>query len=726
MGIVLSGAGSDGTSGIKNLKEQGALVIVQDPSTSKFDGMPYSAVHTGLADFVLSCADIPAQLINYIHNPIICDKDFSIDEQLQSDSDLISQVFLLLQRECGIDFSLYKHSTIARRLERRMGINQISSLKDYLKMLFDQPKELQILSKELLIGVTRFFRDDPAFEQLQQLISKLVSEQGNTHDALRIWDIGCSTGEEAYSVAILIHEVLAKSQIQREVKIFATDVDSDALAEASLGRYPMGIEQDVNQARLVRYFTKEGDTYCIKREIREMVIFANHNIFNDPPFSNVHLVVCRNVLIYLQQSMQKKVIASIHFALHPNSLLFLGPSESLGELQAHFEVIDQRNKIFRKLPAADVPKGALLPSRAFETTRHKGMASVNAIIRSQRESRISPPNCIKDLLIERYVPPCIVVSEQYNALHVYGDVSQFVKKMPPGKVTTNLKELIVEDLSVALTTAMSRAKMEKGEVCYTDLIVKNQQQESVIDLLVRYVEESPLPTAPAYFLVLFESLHRAATAEERKESSFNVNDQSRQRIDDLERELKKEHDNLQVTVEELETTNEELQIINEELMAANEELQSTNEEMQSVNEELFTVNSEYQEKITKLMEVNDDLDNVIESTKLGIIFLDRNLLIRKFTPFVCRFFNLIPSDIGRPFHHISHQLDYDDLIKDIANVSTTAKVIEKEVASKVEADVRLLMKIAPYHTEQLDINRDIVITFTDITQRGTENSSAKK
>jgi len=606
IGVILSGAGSDGAVGLKAIKEQGGMVIAQDPNTASFDSMIQSVMRLGLADFVLPCEKIPQKIIEYIRNLLPAD-EFSIKSALQANGETIGKIFDLLRQETNIDFSFYKHATIARRIERRLWLNQIKTLAEYLVLLKTQTEELQVLGKELLIGVTQFFREPKAFEIVGGLLEGfLLSEEKPTRTPLRIWSVGCSTGEEAYSIAIICHEYFLKHQLFREVKIFATDISRDALAFASNGRYPLGIGQQVSADRLRNYFNLENDAYVVKREIREMVIFAHHNIFNDPPFSNTHLVLCRNLLIYLQYAMQKKALAGIHFSLKNNGILFLGSSESLGELQANFEVVHAQNKVFRKLPNRTM-SAALLPS-TLSTLPIKSMMPIRPLVKLHyRESTTLNQSSVDEHLISHYVPPCIVLNEQHQAVHVYGDVSDYVNKMQAGKVTTNLKDLIVSELSVVLSAALSRAKSEKSAIYYTDI----HTQKGLINLRVIYIKEGDqAPTAP-HFVVIFEPATQLTLSEEEqkmRDTSFNMSAESRQRIIDLEKELKKEHESLQVALEKLEVFNEELQSANEELMTTNEELQSTNEELQSVNEELFTMNSEYQEKLLKLTATSETKD----------------------------------------------------------------------------------------------------------------------
>lgn len=716
VGIILSGTGSDGSRGIRALKEVGGLVIVQDPSSAKFDGMPYNSANTSTADFILPVGEIPASLVKYLSHPLISGKDESLKKHLQSHEDMMQEIFSLLKRKNSIDFSLNKPTTVARRIERRMGINQLPTLPEYLKLLLTQPKELDILGKELLIGVTRFFRDEEMFQHLEDSVIDDILDNSEKDEPIRVWSVACSTGEEAFSLAILFREALERRRDPREIKIFATDVDSDALGEASNGCYSADIAHDVTDTRLQRFFTKEGDVYKINTDLRQCVVFATHNMISDPPFSNLDMVVCRNALIYLQNVAQKKVLAALHFSLKHQGVLFLGPSESLGEMQPHFEVIEERHRLYRKLTNVRIPLGTVPPIRAFSEKAGQGMTSIGGLISSHRDFyQKAPLNFIKDVLIEQYVPPALVLNEELDALHVYGDVTPYIKRFSTGKVSNKIKDIVIDSLSIAVSTAISRAEKEHDTVYYNEITAQLEGKERVLNLAVKYAKENSLKTTPGHYVVIFDAQDTdlQVKTKQGKSVNFDVMQQSRQRIEDLESELTKKQERLQVTVEELETSNEELQSSNEELMSANEELQSTNEELQSVNEELYTVNSEYQEKITELSQAKNHLDNVIKATDIGIIFLDEAMLVTKFTNATAQFFHIMPADLGRPFHHLTHNLSYDDLVKDIANIADSQAVVEKQITSKVGQ--KLLVRIAPYYTDGSGETAGTVLTFTNIT-----------
>jgi len=708
--IVLSGTGSDGSRGIQAVKEVGGLVIVQDPVTAQFDGMPRSAVNTGLADVVLAPKEMPGKLINYINHPMISGKGQSLINSVEANSTALQGIFDHLKQHSEIDFTQYKASTVARRIERRIGINQLNSLDEYLQLMLRRPQELQTLAKDMLIGVTRFFRDPEMFQDLENRVIPDILDHTPSEETIRIWVAGCSTGEEAYSLAILFDRCLRARGEGRSVKIFATDVDPDAIAEASAGQFSLSTKDDIDEHFLQEYFILENDQYLLKPHVRQMVVFAVHNLLEDPPFSNIHLACCRNVLIYFQPNTQKRVLSLLHFALQKDGYLFLGPSETLGELQPYFEVIHERYRLYKKVVTARIVPDTAAP---VHSNLSGAVPTVPSLLRSYRGAdRTMPSAQITDALIGAYVPPCIVLDANQDIIHVYGDVSHYTQKLKAGRFSANIKDIIQDDLSVALSTALHRAHNKQEDVHYQNVQLQREKDTTVtIDLKVRYLKDEG--GSDTRYLVLFENMEELDRNRITDVIDYNQTDHSQQRIQDLETELQKKQEHLQVTVEELETTNEELQSSNEELMAANEELQSTNEELQSVNEELYTVNTEYQRKIEQLTQLNGDMDNLLRSTCIGIIFLDETMMIRNFTAPVTDHIYLVPEDVGRPFHHISHQLTYDTLLKDVAAVIEHSNTIEKEVHSANSGSV--LVRITPYMTERGEAE-GCVVSLTDISE----------
>ncbi len=718
IGIVLSGTGSDGTRGVKALKESGGLVIVQEPSSAKFNGMPISAYNTGLADLLLQPRDMGENLVQFIKHPSISGKGSALKKSIPEDGNILNEIFKILESQSSINFSQYKASTVARRIERRIGLNQLNNLEAYLRLLLESPRELQILSKDLLIGVTRFFRDDEAFSLLTQaVIPKIIDECHAKRKDVRFWVAGCSSGEEAYSLAIIADEYIKQKKLDINIKIFATDVDEDAIAEASVGDFSPEIIQDISTERLEKYFTEKEKNYEILPSIRQMVIFAAHNMIDDPPFSNIDLVSCRNVLIYFQHAAQKKVLSSLYFSLRRDGYLFLGSSELLGDLKSHFETVEERSKIYRKISNMHIPIGNMPPlNDSLLGHSSMTMVPVSSSIKINRLSLTNQLTPVLERLIAEYAPDCIVLNEMFDAVHVYGDVSFYTKGVIAGKISNNIKDMVVDDLNVAISTALFRCEKNEDDVFYKDVMLNISKTEQVlIDLSIFCIKGSEISNAPKFYAVQFIRYENSEGQERLpKKITFDATEQSKQRIYDLEQELIKKQEHLQVTIEELETTNEELQSANEELMSANEELQSTNEELQSVNEELYTVNSEYQEKIVELTESNSDLDSVMNSTDIGIIFLDEQLSIRKYTPWVAKYVNVRHSDIGRPFHHISHELVYSEFLADIAKVSGDGQVVEKDIVSA--QDHSLLVRILPYHKSQNSTQMGVLITLTNISR----------
>jgi len=718
--IILSGTGSDGSRGIRSVKEVGGLVVIQDPESAKFDGMPKSAINTGMADWVLSPEDIAARLTEFILHPLAASNESAVSKAIADDDTTLEKIFGAIKSHSSLDFSQYKASTIARRIERRISINRLDSLEAYYDLLLKSPRELHRLGREMLIGVTNFFRDEEAFQILKaELLPELMQRAKKQKETMRVWVAGCSTGEEAYSVAILIAEYCGKNSLNIDAKVFATDIDQEAITKASAGRFSKELIQDIPANYVKQYFHDHDDYYEIDPEIRKRVIFATHNVIEDPPFSNIDLVSCRNVLIYFQHAAQKKVLSSLYFSLRKEGVLFLGSSESLGILSNHFETIDERCKLYRKVSNQRVPMGEKPAMKESQSAPGRSMSMLpfsNIISNRPRPSANNQFMSVQERLINDFAPPSIVVNEVFDAVHVYGDVGKFTRGYSPGKISNGIKDIVVEDLAVAVSTALHRCEKHGDDVFYKEVTFTDSSgQPGTIDLSVVSIATTDLAHGPKFWVVEFiERSPQANTGEATNVVTFDVAEQSRQRIKDLEQELLKKQEHLQVTIEELETTNEELQSANEELMSANEELQSTNEELQSVNEELYTVNSEYQEKILQLTQANSDLDSVINATDIGIVFLDKELAIRKYTPTAKDYINLRFEDINRPFHHISHEMVYDEFLSDIAQALSKNKPIEKEVLSKT--DHSLLVRILPYFSNDTKSVDGVLITITNISR----------
>jgi two-component system CheB/CheR fusion protein len=707
--IILSGTGSDGMRGVRTVKECGGLVMVQDEESAKFDGMPRSAISTGLADFILPPAKMPGQLLSFAQHPYIANSERS--DVLLADEDGLPRIFALLREKCKIDFTYYKPSTVTRRIERRMTINKSETIKDYLTFMLSYPGEIVALYRELLIGVTSFFRDQEAFDYLAEVIlPEIFKNAGNRQ--IRFWVSACSTGEEAYSIAILAKECQEKLELHNDVKIFATDIDRDAVHFAANGSYPESVAADIPSLYLAKYFHKRADNFQIARSIREMVVFAQHNLIRDPPFTNIDHLSCRNILIYLQPVLQRKVMEFFNFSLSPGGVLFLGSSETTGEMSDYFEPLEQKYKFFRcrgrvrqpgdaiHLPAVPEPhfrelKGEFTPSRRS----HRG---------NDEEQQLER---FLAVATDEFLPLSLVVNEHMEVLQIIGDADGYLK-LPAGKVVNDISKMAAKEFSIPLATGIQKVFRQNQELRFSNIRITHHGVQKLIDLRIK-----PLPhkkqQEPLVAVFIIEA--RRAEAESNQEvQSYDLSKEAEERLRDLEQELQFTRENLQATIEELETSNEELQATNEELLSSNEELQSTNEELQSTNEELFTVNAEYQSKIIELTELHNDVDNLLSASQIGNLLLDENLEVRRFSQKTTEIFKLLDSDVGRPITYISHYLVNADPVKIVQEVQKFNRQVEQEVCT-VDG-TWLLMRVVPYSIGPKAFS-GTVLSFIDITDR---------
>ena len=698
--VVLSGTGTDGTNGIKAVKEQCGLVVVQEPSSAKFDGMPKSAINTGLVDFVLTPEQIAVEILNFSNYPSVVHDDE--DGRLFSSEEMLMRIYTILRKNAKIDFSHYKRNTILRRIERRMVVTHKEKLSDYIEMLEENNEEAKLLGKEILIGVTNFFRDAAYFEKLKRTAIMNILLRSEQSEEIRVWSAGCSTGEEAYSIAILFAEAMEELKMERNVKIFATDVDADAINFASRGVYNDSIVDDVSHERFVKYFNKKGDNYVVSKGIRSMIRFAPHNIFQDPPFGKLDLISCRNVMIYFQTILQKNLFSIFHSALKDNGYLFLGKSETTGEFSEVFVPVSIAEKIYVHDAKAKVP--ALAPIPFTMPRMYAARANmVNEIV----EEHVEVPRERQYLeLFEVYMPPAVVVDAKNDIVHTFGHISSFLR-FPTGKAGLNIFDLVPEEISLVISTALKEARTTKKLLSYSDVQISDNGEMKSINLAIHPILDKK-ETEVGLVAIIFSDPATANVVPEAEK--YDVNKAAAQRIVDLERELQDSQDNLRATIGELETVNEELQAANEELLTANEELQSSNEELQSVNEELYTVNAEYQQKLGELTDLNNDLSNFLSSTMIGILFVDHEMNIRKFTDYVGREFHLMEQDIDRPLQLLSHHFTDFDLVADATEVIKTLIPNEKEVVSTDKK--RYKMRISPYRTTSNTI-KGVVITLID-------------
>ncbi len=673
IGVVLSGTGSDGTRGCRTIKEQGGLVMAQTEASAKFSGMPKSVISLGLADYILSTDEMPEQLLKYTRHPLAAKQTPEIPTYNENAS--ISRIFSLLRSRTKVDFSLYKSPTIARRIERRISVCQVSDIDEYADHLTESPDELQLLYKELLIGVTNFYRDAEVFDALHNkfLPQYLVDEE---REELRVWIAGCSTGEEAYTYCILLVEICEQQGLNLDIKVFATDIDQDALNKASVGIYPESIVADLPRPLLSKYFIHKDDHYHVSRHVRELVVFARHDLIKDPPFTNIDIVSCRNLLIYLEPVLQRRIFDAFNFSLKPGGMLVLGTSESLGDSEAYFKTLDVRSKIFRSLGN----RKPLLSSDHFNSSDGANITTQWGLVsnrgsydrKTTDEARIL--ETYVDMVAGRFIPFAMIVSEDNELYRVMGDSRRFLNPIS-GRVTTDISKLLVKELSVPVATGLKKVFKTRTELTFTDISLRAGGKVSKVNISIKPFEVRR--NLPLFAAVTVTELQK--NEDDAAESGYDVGAETLQRIADLEQELQFTRESLQATIEELETSNEELQATNEELLASNEELQSTNEELQSVNEELFTVNSEYQGKISELSELNADLHNFMAASRVVAVFLDMDLSIRRFTDNAKLVFNVIDHDVGRPFNHISHQIQDVDLQEIIDRVLRQGETLEKQV-----------------------------------------------
>ncbi len=701
--VILSGSGSDGSRGLRAIHEAGGLVVAQSPETAPFDGMPRSAINTGLVDLELPPDAIPDALLRYASRPFDPGLQVS-DADEQNPGRSIVQMIQLLREANGIDFGQYKPSTIARRIERRMILNKAASVDAYADRLSTDRTELDALCRDLLIGVTGFFRDAVAFEKLEQgVIPKLLDRTPPDRD-IRVWAAGCATGEEAYSLAMLFHEQMTQRGRSANLKIFATDVHRDSLDVASSGIYPADVVGAIPRPRLERYFVAKGECFQIVPELRQLVVFAHHNVLRDAPFTKLDLIACRNLLIYLLPTAQRKVLSLFHFGLKTGGILFLGPSESPADLSEDFDVVDEHWKIYHKRKDA----------RLFVDSRTNPLYSppVRTLAAKPKGSNEANTTVLAayDVLLNKFMPPSLLIDEHRTLLHAFGSATRYLR-FPEGRISTDVFELIHPDLRVALYGAFHRVRNERTQAVHNGVRVALNSGEETVN-----VEVSALPlkgTEATRFLVsLIPQETTGSAAPPADSTNESASEEFADTVRALESELATTRENLHSTIEELETSNEELQATNEELVASNEELQSTNEELHSVNEELYTVNAEYQNKIAELTQLTNDMENLLRNTDIGVIFVDSELRIRKFTPQIAAAFNLLPQDLGRSIETFVPQIDHPTLVPDLKHVLTTGKPIEVEVRDRRNND--LLLRIRPYRSSTSTIE-GVLLTLVDIS-----------
>ena len=709
IGIILSGTGTDGSIGIKEIKGAGGMVMVQEAHTAQYDGMPRSSIGTGAVDFVLPVERMPDVLVKYVTHPYVLAKQLSVSAESGDNS--INRIVTLIRTRINFDFTGYKKATLTRRIQRRMGLRHIENIGEYLQHLRDDADEVRALFRDLLIGVTSFFREPDAWHALErQVLPQLIRRKG-PRAPLRVWVPGCATGEEAYGLAMVLIEQVREAHKNCEIQIFASDVDTEALDFARTGLYPESIAADVSQKRLRRFFIREDLSYRVNKELRDAVIFAEQNLIADPPFSKLDLISCRNLLIYLEPEVQRNIVALLHFALSEGGCLFLGSAETTGAAEDLFETVSKKWRIYRRIGPTRhdrvlipiVPQGSTSPSPSA------GESQV-------RVNRLA--HTVQQLFLDRYAPAGVVINRKYEILYFSGRTQDYIVQ-PTGPPTQDLFEQAREGWQTKLRAAVHKAIREDQPVTFRGVRVRLNKQYRNVTVTVEPLKVSK--DTEGLLLVTFteerQVVPQPASRQSSKEESI---------VRELEHEIKITREDLQSTIEELETANEELKASNEEVMSVNEELQSTNEELetskeelQSLNEELSTVNAQLQSKVEELGRLNNDLDNLLTSTNIPTVFLDRQYRIRRFTPAATRLFNLIPSDIGRPVGDIVQKFTDPELLEHAGTVLTKLTAVSKEVQS--QEGRWYIRQILPYRTQDDRID-GVVLTFSDVAAEALQEA----
>ena len=694
--IVLSGTGTDGTLGLRAIKEHGGMALAQTIKSAKYDAILRSAIATGLVDHVLTVEEMPAKLLEYAaHLRLLNGKAHGTRRQLGSH---LFRICEILRRRTGHDFSQYKENTVTRRLDRRMKALQIEDVEKYVKVLEDQPGETDRLFKDLLIGVTQFFRDPAAFDVLAREVIPKLFEGKAPSEQVRVCVVGCASGEEAYSIAILLCEHASTLNQPPEIQIFATDIDERGLDTARKGRYPAGVAENVSPERLERFFIKEEGSYQVSRALRQMCIFSNHSFLKDPPFSRLDLISCRNVLIYLEAALQQKLLPLFHYALRPGGYLFFGLSENVTSNPDLFRAIGKKHRIFLRRQSVSRPK-VHFPITGFSPA---GLASARP---EETGDRIFPKQ-LERLLLDRYGPACVIVKESGEALYFSGQTNRYLQQ-PTGIPETNVVNMARPGLRVPLRTTLQRSAGAQERVMQKRISVERNGVISQVDLTVEPLKEFE---QASLYMVVFEDAPEGTSAQTGAQSAISIDSEQTTRY--LENELRSAQEQAQAAYEELETSNEELQSANEEYQSTIEELETSKEELQSFNEELETVNSELNRKVIELDQANSDLENLLNSTQIATMFLDSALRIKSFTPAAGSVFSLIPGDIGRPITDLAARFAGADFAGDIREVLKTLVPQERQLAA---VDGRhFQMKILPYRTVHNVID-GVVVTFTNVT-----------
>lgn len=721
-GIILSGTGTDGTLGVKEIKLLDGLVLAQSEESAKYDGMPRSAVDSGVVDLILAPEKMPEKLTHYFYdfNTAAERKPSPTDD---NGKNWLNKICSILRLKIGHDFSLYKKNTIIRRINRRMSLNQIKDFVTYIRFLRENPEEPDLLFRELLIGVTNFFRDEQSYEILKQKILPDMLNQMPEDSIFRVWVPACSTGEEAYSLAMVFKECMDKTNKRISLQLFGTDINKHAIEKARAGIFPESIVADVNSKRLTRFFIKEKDSYSIKKEIRDCIVFSVQDILKDPPFSRLHMLCCRNLLIYFDTKAQKKILPLFHYTLVQNGVLMLGSSETIGGATDLFGVLDSKWKIFKKKESQETLRQLV----EFPTGLPDNDITKRAAPYAAREKRAFS-DFVKTIVLDSFSPPAVLIDSIGTILYIQGRTGKYLEPAS-GSPTQNVISMARQGLKTGLQLSLKKAITSGKKIIREDISVRTNGDFEPINLHVLPLK-NPAELSDKYLLVFEDKIQSVKSTFPPIAVSKDNADLSNERIVALESELQSSHENHQITVEELESSNEELKSTNEELQSSNEELQSTNEEMesskeelQSLNEELQTVNSELQNKVELLSTAQDDMNNLLNSTEIATIFVDNHGCVKRFTQKATQIVNLIQTDIGRPLKHVVPNLISTNLEQDLENVLKTLTPHQSEV--RTTDDNWYNMRIIPYRTTDNRID-GAVLTFSSIdSQKNSQNALEK-
>ncbi|RLW62295.1 MAG: chemotaxis protein CheR [gamma proteobacterium symbiont of Stewartia floridana] len=705
IGVVLSGTGSDGSRGAIAINAAGGFLMAQEANSAKFDGMPASIIGTGLVDAIMRAEDLPERLISHISNmppgPLLSEP---VEEEVSiSDDDAYEGILQILLQTVGIDFHDYKIATILRRIERRMQVRHLNKIDRYFSLLKEERQEVFTLKRELLIPVTNFFRDPETFKVLESNVIERIVENASTGSSIRVWVSGVSTGEEAYSIAMLFLEAFEKFRRWPNLKIFATDVSQESIDTAASGSYSEATGTEITTERLERFFTQTGNSYNVKPELRQTIVFAKHNLLADPPFTQMDLVTCRNTLIYFTHEAQNKALQRLQFAIKPEGYMLLGSSESIANADIGLLAIDTKHKLYQK---SANPPPMRFDSLSEPFKRYVARSNKKDAVTSS--GRISDSTIIDTAvkgLVKEYVPPTMLVNSQNEVVHLFGDVTPFMQAKE-GVASLELNRLLPESVVPVASALIFKASKEKEKIASDAIRITTGEKEKSIRILVTPIVRDGLET-----LLLLSFIEKHSGDSESKPKSIDIDAETVERIEVLESELAATRESLQATIEELETSNEELQATNEELMASNEELQSSNEELQSVNEELNTVNAEYQEKVQILNRVNADLDSMTKAVGVPTVFVDQHLNLTRYSPDAVGIFKIRETDIGRPLDEINNILLYSGLMDDFKRTMATGRLIQKEVMTSNKSTY--LVRLLPYHIS--NDGQGAVATFIDVT-----------